>query len=568
MKTYRSLIGAALALSALLLSVLLTSCGGGGTYASNGGVGTGGTGISMGTVTGFGSVVVDGTSYNSATPNYFAGNDQSEAAQAPSTAVGLGDQLQVQLDSQGNPTTVLIEPDLMGAIANFDPSGSGFTVNGVAVRVNANPAEGPMTYYTGLSGYQGLSNGMQVGVHGSYGVDASGQGYIQATLIEQLPATNPVARVTGVVSKLNPGTGSFQIGSTVVQMGASTAVEPSQASLANGQLVNVWSRTQPSGNVIAADLIRIRTLRGVTGTVQVGGLVAALSANGFQVAGIPVDASDASLTSVVQGLTLGQYVVVQGQADGTSGVVKASSIRSYATNPAQVELRGTITGFVSASSFLVRGVPVDASGQGVVFTGGNAASLGNGVFVDIVGNVASGAGNVVMASNVAVQSNPGDGETVDYQGTVSNLNMSAGTFTLTWQSEGAVYTSSISLAPNVVYSNGIEAQLINGASVEIEATNMAGGLTAYTVSFQGLNTCTANSADGGCSSSALETKGTVYDLTATSFMVNNLLIQIGSTTTIKPQGNTLANGESVDVSFTQPNGPSGPNLAQAISMDQ
>ena len=568
MKTYRSLIGAALALCTLLLSILLTSCGGGGTFASSGGVGTGGTGISMGTVTGFGSVVVDGTSYNSATPNYFAGTDQSEAAQAPSTAVDLGDQLQVQLDSQGNPSTVIIEPQLMGAVANLNPSGSGFMVNGVAVRVNANPAAGPVTYYTGLSGYSGLSNGMQVGVHGSYGVDAGGQGYIQATRIEQLPATNPVVRVTGVVAKLNPATETFQIGSTIVQVGASTAVEPSQASLANGQLVNVWSRAQPSGNVIAADLIRIRTLQGTTGAVQVGGLVSAQSGASFQVDGIPVDASAAPLASAVQGLTLGEYVVVQGQADGASGVVKASSIRSYAANPSQVELRGTITGFVSASSFLVRGVPVDASGQGVVFTGGSSASLSNGAFVDIVGNVASGGGNVVTASTVALQSNPVPGETVDYQGTVSNLNAAAaGTFTLTWQSEGAMHTSSVILAPNVVYSNGSASQLINGASVEIEATNTAGGLTAYSVSFSGLATCTANGGDGGCSSPTLEVKGTLFGLNATSFMVNNVPIQIGSAT-IKPQGTALADGQRVEVSFTQPSGPSGPNQAQEISIEQ
>jgi hypothetical protein len=558
-KTYKSLIGAALALSTLLLSILLTSCGGGGTFASSGGVGTGGTGISMGTVTGFGSVVVDGTAYNSATPNYFAGTDQSEAAQAPSTAVDLGDQLQVRLDSQGNPSTVLIEPELMGVVANLDASGSGFTVNGVAVRVNANPAAGPVTYYTGLSGYSGLSNGMQVGVHGSYGVDASGQGYIQATRIEQLPATNPVARVTGVVAKLNPATGTFQIGSTIVQTGASTAVEPSQASLANGQLVNVWSRAQPSGNVIAADLIRIHTLQGTAGAVQVGGLVAARSGASFQVDGIPVDASDPSLASVVQGLTLGEYVVVQGQIDGASGVVKASSIRSYAANPSQVELRGTITGFVSASSFLVRGVPVDASGQGVVFTGGSVASLGNGVFVDIVGNVASGGGNVVTASSIALLPNPGDGETVDYQGTVSTFNASAHTFTLTWQSEGAAHMASVILASNVVYSNGSASQLINGASVEIEATNTAGGLMAYSVSFPG--------GDGGSTSATLETKGTLYGLNATSFMVNNVQIQIGSAT-IKPQGTVLADGQSVEVSFTQPSGPGGPNLAQEISIDQ
>ena len=65
---------------------VLSSCGGGSSVALNtgGGVGTGGTGITLGTVTGFGSVVIDGTSYSSASPQYYAQSSQGEAdAAAP-----------------------------------------------------------------------------------------------------------------------------------------------------------------------------------------------------------------------------------------------------------------------------------------------------------------------------------------------------------------------------------------------------------------------------------------------------------------------------------------------------
>ncbi len=545
-----------------LLSLALASCGGGGTFASSGGVGTGGTGISSGTVTGFGSVVVDGTAYSSATPQYFNGSDQEDAALAPSTAVQLGDQLRVQLDAQGNPSTVIIEPDLIGAVAglnNRPAASANFTVNGVGVRVNNNPAAGPVTYYSGLAGYGDLSSGMQVEVHGAYGIDAGGGAYIQATLIEQLPSSNPVTRITGVVSNLDSTADTFQIGNTSVQFSASTALVPSGASLANGQLVNVWSNVSANANgAIVAGAIRIRTLQGLSGSAQIGGLVSMLAGNHFQVSGVPIDASAPGLASALLALADGEYVVVQGQVDPTTGVVKASSIRPYSVQPAQVELRGTITAYVSPSNFLVRGVPVDAS---QVNPSPSGATLGNGVFVDIVGSIGSGTGNVVTASAVTVLSAPPDGGTVDYQGTVSNLDAAHGTFTLTWQHEGGIpASSSVTLAPNVVYSNGTASQLKNDANVEIEATNTAGGLLAYSVSFRN----TGQSSGSGTT----ETSGVVYNYSYNtssstgSFQINGLTITIPSNVPPPPG---FGNGVKAEVSFTTSNGK---NVAQRISIDR
>jgi len=553
-KQIRTLGAAAL----VLLVAVLASCGGGSSVATTGGVGTGGTGISTGTVTGFGSVVLDGTAYNSASPVYYAGTDQDEEAQTASTAVNLGDQLEIRLDAQGHPSKVVIDPDLMGSVANL--GATSFTVNGVLVTVNNDAAAGPVTYYTGLSDFSSLQNGMQVEVHGAYGQSAGGQGYIQATRIAQLPASNPVTRLTGVVSNFDAASGSFQIGTTQVQTSASTVVTPSGMALANGQLVNVWSNVPLAANgAIAAGAVSVRTLRGVSGPAQVGGLVAQLSGSSFQVSGIPVDAGAASLASAVQGLTNGVYVVVQGQSDASTGVLTATSLRASANSPAQVELRGTITGYVSPSNFLVRGVPVDASAANVVFSGGTAAALRNGVFVDVVGQVASGNGNLVTASSVNLLSHAPDGGTVDYQGTVSAVNLASGVFSLVVQDDGATQTFQVTLAPNAVFSNGTPTQLISGASVEIEATQTASGLLAYSVSFQGV-TGTSGSSDGS-SPSVLETKGTLYNRTATSFEVNALVIQING---VAPKDGALVNGAKVEVSFTQSGGQ---NLAQQISLD-
>ena len=557
-----------------LVGLALAACGGGGTsVASGGGVGTGGTGISMGTVTGFGSVVVDGTAYSSATPTYFAGTDTDEAAPASSAAVELGDQLQIALDANGNPSTVVIESELKGAVSNLLPLATpGFTVNGAAVRVNADPAVGPVTYYAGVVGYGGLAAAMQVEVHGVYGVDAAGQGYIQATLIEQLPSTNPVTRITGQVANLatNPdGSGSFTIGSgtgsVTVRYGAAASVLPAGVSLANGQLVNAWSNVAGAPGVFTASVIRIRTLQGVSGLVQISGLVAGLTGSGFQLSGIPVDASAAGPAAVLPTLAPGQYVVVQGQATAASGVVVASKIQVYTAQPAPVALHGTITGYVSASNFLVRGVSVDASSLTVTFSpaGTTATALANGVFVDVTGMVT---GNKVTASAVTVQSTPPAGRTVDYQGVVGQCTVTpvgtCGSFVLTLQ-DGTV--RSVTLAGNVAYNNGSAAQLVNNASVEVEATtstSAATDLLAYSVSFQGLSAPAA-----GGDGATLETSGLAYDVnlsaTVPTFAVNGLTIQINGVS-VTPAGATLANGAKVEVEFVQVGVN---NLAKAIGID-
>ena len=105
----------------LVAAATLTACGGGGggSYASSGsGVGTGGTGISFGTVTGFGSVVLDGVAYNSATPTYYADGETDTQTPSPATAVELGDRVSITLDSSGNPSSVVIEPELIGAVGS------------------------------------------------------------------------------------------------------------------------------------------------------------------------------------------------------------------------------------------------------------------------------------------------------------------------------------------------------------------------------------------------------------------------------------------------------------------
>ena len=533
-------------------ALVLVACTGG-ILSYNGGVGTGGTGFVQGAVTGFGSVVVDGTSLNSSSAQYREGNDTDEAGATNATAVKLGDRLQVQLDAQGNPSTVLIDPDLVGTLQQLGPSGTpGFVVNGVPVQINTDPSSGPVTFYAGLSGYGGLQAGMPVEVHGAYGVDANGQEFIRASLVEQLPSTNPVTRITGVISNLDAVAGHFQVGGNTVQLAANASVLPDRVSLSDGQVVNVWSNVPSSGGMLSAKVVRIHTLCDHPGAVQLGGVVSMLNGSQFELDGIAVDAADASLTQIVQSLSDGAYVVVDGVSDSASDTVRATSVRAYAASPSQVSLRGTISGFVDTSHFLVRGVPVDASGA--QFQQGDSSQLADGAYVDVVGNVAAGSGNMVSASQVSILGTPSEGDTVDYRGSISQVDETRGTFTLTTQSNGAIQHYAVVLAPNAAYANGSSTQLTNGANVEVEATRSASGLTAFSIAFL---------PDGSSyPPSSLETEGIIYGVTATSFHINDLLIQ---TNGITPIGGPLVDGAAADVYFTQSGGS---NIAQQILIEQ
>ena len=534
----------------LVTALTLASCGGGGggLASTGGGVGSGGTGISYGTVTGFGSIVLDGQSYNSATPLYYEDGAQGSGTRQAATAVELGDRLSVVTDVAGNPTTVVIEPELIGAVGSV--SSTGFTVNGVSVTVNDGRSGAPTTYYAGLGGLASLVAGTQVEVHGAFGLDASGQPYVQATLVQQLPSSNQATRITGVVSQL--GASSFVVDGVTVNYNASTALAPSGVALADGELVNVWSAAPLAANAINAGAIRIRTLQGQSGQARIGGLVAQLQGTRFSVSGITIDASAVAASAAA--LHTGDYVVVQGSVDAASGVVQATSISAYAST---IELKGTITGYVSASNFLVRGVPVDASAA--TFSSGAAASLGNGVYVDVVGTIAAGQFNTVSASSVAVLTSAPDGGTADYRGTIGAVTPSG--FTLNYSEDGATHSVAVTVAGNVQYSNGPASALVAGATVEVEGTVGSGGLSAYSVAFVG--PAGSSSGAGSSASGSYETSGLVYsyDSAAGTFVVNGLTVAITAGTQVS---GTLQNGVKVDVNFTQVGGV---NQAQTVSID-
>ncbi|KXW56490.1 hypothetical protein LHV13_03095 [Ferrovum sp. PN-J185] len=112
-------------------TLFLSSCGGG-AAAAIAGVGSGGTGVSSGTivqglVTGFGSIFIDGTEYPLSTSAQI--KEVFDGSSSSSGLLSLGQVVTATVDSSNTVVSAEISPDLQGVIT-YQPTAFTTTVNG------------------------------------------------------------------------------------------------------------------------------------------------------------------------------------------------------------------------------------------------------------------------------------------------------------------------------------------------------------------------------------------------------------------------------------------------------
>lgn len=497
-------------LMAVVATLLIATACGGGDSTTLAGVGSGGTGF--GVSSGFGSLIIDGKRHNDSTARYWSEQEQGPMMAMAPTGATVGQSMEFNYDASGNIMSALVSPELVGAVTGV--ASNSLTVLGTNVFINTDATLGPVTRFIGYVSLASIKVADRVEVHGLLKTDSLGVVSLQATLIVQQPAATGV-RLTGYVAQYNAGAATFMIGSNTVKAG-SALISPAGAVLANGSLVTLWSNTDPAGNSITASTIRIKGLGGTSQNVTVSGTIGNFtSAASFKVRNQTVDASKAEITPSGATLGAGKYVVVVGSYDASANKVNATSVTVFtSTAPTKVELHGTVANFVSASSFTVRGVALDASAA--TFTGGTAAQLANGMFVEVHGTIAN---NVVHASTVAIQAlsalQAPTGAVIDVSGTVTSYNSSTGGYTMTMDS-GATLSGSI--GSSMFYSNGTAANLAVGQSVSVNGTLTGGTLSTSVMSFSQM----AGTPAGG----VVHMEGIAYNVTPTSMMLNGVLIQI------------------------------------------
>ncbi|MEP6503396.1 MAG: DUF5666 domain-containing protein [Betaproteobacteria bacterium] len=393
------------ALGALLLATgLVGACGGGG---GDTGVGSGGTGsplsFSQGPITGFGSIVVNGVHFDDAPASVM---DDDGNALSNTAALRLGTVVDVQggaiVDNATRASAIRVRVALHGPVsAAYDATTRRLAVLGQPLAVVATTALGGIA-----GGAAAIAAGSVVAVSALY--DQASGVYV-ATRIDPVAAAGHYA-IRGAVGAVDTVAHTFTIGASTFDYG-SVALP---ASFGAGQLVRAVLATTPASSghwVVTAFGQALAALEdgrrgGLRGVVD-----SATDATHFVVAGLPVDASGATVAPAGASIAVRSRVEVQGTVVG--GVLVASAVRVDArddddeggggSDGGEVEIAGAILGAVDgvAHTFTMRG-PTTVNYASATFSDGTASDLATGVLVEVRGSL-SADGTQVIATRVRIR---------------------------------------------------------------------------------------------------------------------------------------------------------------------
>ncbi len=459
-------------LSAAVALAAVVACGGADQLA---GISGGGTGIASagGTVTGFGSLVVDGTRWDDAAAR--VETEISPAHPPVAAEVRLGQRTHLLFSADGAAQIVRVEAQVIGRVAQRSAAGAPpqITVAGQTVRINRDPDRGPVTIFGGFAALTDLAIDDVVEVHGVQVSDPAAAAVLQATRIERLP-TLPAGwiRVTGRVEGHDPGAGIFRLGGLTVATAGGTTRVPGSRPLANGQRVTAWGpEPLAAGPRLNATFVRIHDPAApADSTLELSGAVSRYRAadSAFEVDGHPVLARGAVVVPAGQSLAEGLYVIVRGTltADGSLNATQVR-IRRPVHGDREVEVEGTIVEFSTAAAFIVRGVAIDAGA--VAARPGCPASLEAGLFVEIDGSIV---GDRVRANRLRCKSPPA-GSTQTFIGVAAAVDTAARSFTLTPAGDPAL---TIHWNEATAFIGGAQPGAeLNGRRVEVDAVGAAAG---------------------------------------------------------------------------------------------
>lgn len=350
----------------LATALVVSSCGGGGSTTAGG---IGGTGVSYGPVTGFGSVIVNGVEYETDASTSYTVEDVNDTEDA----IDVGMMVTVIHDDTDNAISVTYQDNVEGPIAtgSIDAGAGSFEVLGITVQTDA------LTFFDGTTDLTTLNDGDFVEVSG-YLVAGS---TVQATRVELKPAGDCTEiEVKGTVANHIPGAGggSFMIGSLTVNYDGSTAIDDSLSGLSsfNDLYVEVKSDACPDGsNAITATEIESENegaedengneIEDEDADIELKGIIATLTGSGdnrsFTVNGQVVNTSVDTIYEAgdVNTLADGVTVEVEGTLD-SAGELQASNI---GFEDEEGETIDEVTGIPTA-------VSVDSYNTGTITLGG------------------------------------------------------------------------------------------------------------------------------------------------------------------------------------------------------
>jgi Domain of unknown function (DUF5666) len=364
-----------LALGAVALT--LAACGGGdgGQLAT---VGTGGTGaFSVGAITGFGSVIVNGLRFDDSSPTLSVSDEDGPRAKSD-LKLGMVVRVEGSTSTSGSASatasSIVFDSELLGP-ASVNTATKVITVIGQKVQT------GNTTVYDASlpMGLGGIRNGDVLEVHGFLNPRDN---ELQATFIERKTGTPTKYKISGNVSALSSGSKTFQIGNETISFAGLSGSDVPQG-LVNDMAVKV--RLAPSGpNAFGTwTATRVRQNKDALPDkeeAEVEGVVTAFtSTSTFSVGNVAVNAANASFRDGSANVFLGARVEVKGSLVG--GVLAANQVKAEDDN--ELELKDNIASLnVTDKTFVLKGQTVSYGGA-VQYEGGGEANLANGRKVEV-----------------------------------------------------------------------------------------------------------------------------------------------------------------------------------------
>lgn len=344
---------------AMAACALLAGCGGG-VFA---GVGSGGSGVAEGTLSGFGSVIVDGVEYS-----------ELALADADRSGLKLGQRLRLVFDAENNAQSVEVRPQLRGPVTAALDADGWMRIAGQWVRVVMNNDDISRSGITLLDGFGGtaIAAGQDAVAFGSWAWDSTKAAQVLiATRVERLATPADPVLLGGVAMAV--GDSGFRLNAT-----AGTAVGAARMpAIAEGTIVSVQvarSGLVADGQGVVAMLAALDIQDASLGaldlsgyrTVRLGGLANQVDRSGGTVT---IQGTTLRVEGGAAGLNDGQFV----RATADVGNPGSANVRQRGRSPIGMpgddgtglvtELKGLLAGvdWTAASvTFVLRGVTVQA----------------------------------------------------------------------------------------------------------------------------------------------------------------------------------------------------------------
>ena len=318
-------------LGLLLVIATLQGCGAAGegglasVVPTGGGIGGSGvTSTSSGTVTAFGSIFVNGVEFETDSAEIFI---DGELASEDELGLGMVVVVSGTVDDNGTTgtaTVVIFDKEVKGPIEAIDLDQDGDSMLIIVIGVSV-IAERTGTVFEGVD-FDTLAVGDLIEVSGF----PNGAGELRATRIEKegefVPGISEV-EADGIVTMLTET--EFTLGELVVDYSNADLSGVSGGSMRGGILVEVHG-TLDNGRILAS---RVEQDESVEDTIDVGeelsieGTITNFASIGnFQVSGVPVDASTATLQPA--GLELGDGAIVEAEGSWDGSTLQARSVEA------------------------------------------------------------------------------------------------------------------------------------------------------------------------------------------------------------------------------------------------